>query len=109
LEKHRRRAQRRRKHTELRQELQLTIDGSPAAPSIDSPLASSGDWLRKLAAGCNNEEVSHSTLQEEAPHWTLKKELNLDMAGTMMTKQPSLTSIDWETNGYWTQLPEPWS
>jgi hypothetical protein len=56
---------------------------------MDSPVASSGEWLQQLATGGNSEEV---------PHWTLEKELHLNMAGTMMTKQPSLTSIDWETD-----------
>jgi hypothetical protein len=94
LEIYRKRAQRRRKHTELGEELQLALDGSPwhisspAAPLMDSPLASSGDWLQNLAAGCNSEEVHQ---------WTLEKELPLDMADTMMTKQPSLTSLDWDT------------
>jgi hypothetical protein len=63
--------------------------GTLAVPSMDSPLASSGDWLQQLATGGNGEEVLH---------WTLEEELPLDMAGTMMTKQHSLTSIDWETN-----------
>jgi hypothetical protein len=77
----------------------LWLMGSPAAPSMDSPRASSRDWLRKLVAGGNS---------EEALHWTLEEELPLDMAGTMMTEQPSLTSTDWETDGYWTDLLETW-
>jgi hypothetical protein len=74
------------------EEQQLALDGSPwhmgspAAPSMDSR-----EWLQKLAAGGNSEEVIH---------WTLEEELPLDMARTMKTKQPRLTSIDWETDGY---------
>jgi hypothetical protein len=81
--------------TELEEELQLALEGSPwlmgtpAAPSMDSPLASSGDWLQQLATGGNSEEV---------PHWTLEEELPLDMARTMGTKQYRLTSTDWMTH-----------
>jgi hypothetical protein len=94
---------------ELGQEPQLTPEGSPIAPSIDSPLASSGGWLHILAEACDSEEVNHpsikkevthSSTKEEVPSWTLKEELPLDLAGTMMTKQPSLTSNGWERNGY---------
>jgi hypothetical protein len=82
---------------DLGEELQLALEGSPwlmgtpAAPSMDSPLATSGNWLQELATRGNSEEV---------PLWTLGEGLPLDMAGTMMTKQHSLTSTDWETDGY---------
>jgi hypothetical protein len=48
---------------ELGEELQLDLDGSPwlmdtpAATSMDSPRASSEDWLRQLATGSNSEDV----------------------------------------------------
>jgi hypothetical protein len=47
---------------ELGEELQLSLEGSPwfmgtpAAPSIVSPLATSGNWLQQLASGGNSEE-----------------------------------------------------
>jgi hypothetical protein len=47
----------------LGEELQLALDGSPwimgtsTAPSMDSPLASSGIWLQQLATGGDSEEA----------------------------------------------------
>jgi hypothetical protein len=60
---------------ELGQELQLALEGSPAAPSIDSPLASSGGWHQMLAEACNSDEVHHSEIKEEVPHWTIGEEV----------------------------------
>jgi hypothetical protein len=72
---------------ELGEELQLALEGSPwlmgtpPSPSMDSPLALSGEWLQQLATGGNIEKV---------PHWTLEEELPMDMAGTMMTNNPAI-------------------
>jgi hypothetical protein len=85
---------------ELGQESQLALEVFPIAPSIDSPLASSGGWLQMLAEASSSEEDTHSSIKEKVPRWTLGEELSLDLAGTMMTKQSSLTSSDWEGNGY---------
>jgi hypothetical protein len=84
----------------LGQESKLALKGSSLAPSIDSPQASSGGWLRMLAEASSSEGDAHSSFKEKVPCWTLEEELPLDLAGTMITKQPSLASTDWERNGY---------
>jgi hypothetical protein len=49
----------------LGEELQITLDGSPwlmgtpAAPSMNIPLASSGIWLQQLSTGGDIEETHH--------------------------------------------------
>ncbi len=53
-----------------------------------------------LAESSSSEEDTHSSIKEKDPRWTLGEELSLDLAGTMMTKQSSLTSSDGEGNGY---------
>jgi hypothetical protein len=81
--------------SELGEERQLALEGSPllmGAPiaiSMDSPLATSEDWLQRLATGSINKEV---------PQWPMGEKLNLDIAGTMMLKQDTLGSTDWWTN-----------
>jgi hypothetical protein len=85
---------------ELGQESQLALEGSPLAPSIDSPQASSGGWVRMIAETSSSVEDIFIPIKEEVPSSTLKEELLLDLAGTMMTKQPSLTSSDWGRNGF---------
>jgi hypothetical protein len=81
--------------SELEEERQLDLEGSPLlmgtpfAPSIDSPLATSEDWLERLATRSINKEV---------PQWPMGEKLTLDIAGTMMLKQDSLGSADWWTD-----------
>jgi hypothetical protein len=64
--------------------------GTPIAPSMESPLATSEDWLQLLATG---------SLCKEVTQWPMGKELNLNAARTMLLKQDSLGSADW-----WTEL-----
>jgi hypothetical protein len=77
--------------SELGEERQLALEGSPLlmgtpiALSMDSPLATSGDWLQQLATGSNTKEV---------PHWPMGENLTLGMAGTMTLKKDSLASAD---------------
>jgi hypothetical protein len=67
--------------SELGEELQLALEGSPLlmgtpfAPSMDSPLATSEDWLLRLATG---------SISKVVPQWPMGEKLNLDIAGTMM-------------------------
>jgi hypothetical protein len=63
--------------------------GTPIAPTIDSPLATSEDWLQQPATGIISKEI---------PQWPMGEKLNLDIAGTMMLKQDSLGSADSLTN-----------
>jgi hypothetical protein len=84
---------------ELGQESKLALEGSPLAPSIDSPHTSSEGWLRMLAESSNTLEEAYTPTKEEVNSSTPRKELPLDLTGTMMTKQPSMISSDWESNG----------
>jgi hypothetical protein len=93
---------------ELGQESKLALEGSPLAPSIDSPQTSSGGWLWMLAETSSTLEDAYtpiktefpsSTIKEEVISSTLTMEMPLDMAGTMMTKTSSMISSDWESNG----------
>jgi hypothetical protein len=59
--------------------------GTPIAPSMDSPLATSEDWLQLLATG---------SLSKEVPQWPMGEDLNLDAAGTMILEMRA-----------WDQLP----
>jgi hypothetical protein len=77
----------------------LALEGSPLAPSIDSPQTSSGGWLRMLAETSSTMEDAYTPIKEEVTSSTLKEELPLDLAGTMTTKQPSMISSDSESNG----------
>jgi hypothetical protein len=60
------------------------------------------------AKASSSVEDAYFPIKEEVPIRTLEEELPLDLAGTMMTKQPSMTSSDWERNGFSPQLPDPW-
>jgi hypothetical protein len=60
---------------ELGQEPQLALEGSPIAPSIDSPLASSGGWLKILAEACDNEEVNHPSIKKDVTRSSIKEEI----------------------------------
>jgi hypothetical protein len=77
--------------SELGEERQLAMEGSPlltrtpTAPSMDSPLATSEDWLQQLATGSVSKEVSQ---------WPMGEELKTDDARTMMLKQDCLKSAD---------------
>jgi hypothetical protein len=84
---------------ELGQEAKLALEGPPLAPSIDSLQTSSEGWLRMLAGASSSEEDARSSFKEKVPRCTLEMELPLDLAGTMMTKQPSMISSDSKSNG----------
>jgi hypothetical protein len=81
--------------SELGEERQLALEGSPLlmgtpiAPTIDSPLATSEDWLQQPATGIISKEI---------PQWPMGENLNLDIAVTMMLKQDTLGSADSWTN-----------
>jgi hypothetical protein len=81
--------------SELGEERQLALEGSPLlmgtpiAPSMDSPLATSEDWLQRLAT---------RSISKEVPQWPMGEKLTLDVAGTMILKQDRLGSTDWWTD-----------
>jgi hypothetical protein len=70
--------------SEVKEERQLTLErspllmGTPIAPSMDSPRATSKDWLQLLAIG---------SLSKEVPQRPMGEELNLDAATTMMPEK----------------------
>jgi hypothetical protein len=59
--------------SELKEERQLALEGSPLlmealiAPSMDSPLATSEDWLQQLATGSLSKEVPQWPMGEVQP------------------------------------------